>query len=182
MSSLLSPFSLVPLAEQRRPNPLFLEFPVPSATAPYLVTGTRTLLWIQRAPTGALRAALRAGPWDEVKGAPELVRECFREGVRNSWGNTFPGTLEGMQAACGRMKGYDLTPLEVLINSEAPLDNPPDPQAELVRVPWVPRGCAVVVPKDRGFLGTLAFLGEAYALVVHNPARGLAVVGSWGPA
>ena len=41
---------------------------------------------------------------------------------------------------------------------------------------WVPDKCAIVVPRDREFVGVLGHLDpKSMVVCVHNPSRGMAV-------
>lgn len=179
MSDLFARVALNP-GTGRRPNPLFLEFPVPSGTAPYLVSGTRGPVWLGRAVGGVVRSALRRGPWVEERDALEAARDCFAEGAKNSWGNWFPLSKEGLAAAAGRLDEYGLAPVEFLAHPDEKVSVPS--RSRLTRVNWMPRGAALAVPADRELLGVRVELEGSHALVAHNPARALVLLGEWESA
>ena len=176
MSELFARVASAPAAG-RRPNPLFLEFPVPAGTAPYLVSGTQSPIWLARAVGGVVRSALRRGPWVEGRDALEAARDCFAQGAKNSWGNWFPLSKDGLQAAANRLAEYGLAPVEFLVSLEEELPAPP--RSKLTRVSWIPRGAALAVPVDRELLGVRVEFEGAHALVAHNPARALVLLGGW---
>jgi hypothetical protein len=147
---------------------VFVEIPVHKESAPYLVASYKKgMIWIERCfDHGVVRSALLKTPWADVKNAtyPEVVRAVRDRGMANSWGNTFPNTIQGTDAARAYLKSYELVETEILTNDGHP---------------WVPAGSAVMVPVDRSYLGIVAMWGDVHTVVVHNPARGMAVLGAW---
>lgn len=147
--------------------PLFVEVPVHPETSPYLVTSNKGLLWIDSSFNGVVRSAVLRSPWSTVAGdtSAAVVRAIRQRGTELSWGNAFPFTDAGVRAAREYLKTYDLNECDLLHRPAAP---------------WVPEGCAVLVPKDRSYLGIVGELGEgAHTVVIHNPSRGMAVLGAW---
>lgn len=148
-------------------TPLFVEVPVHRETAPYIVTSNKGLLWIDGSFNGVVRSAVLRSSWSSVAGSTSaaVVRSILQRGNDLSWGNSFPFADAGVQAARDYLKTYDLTECDLLESGTAP---------------WVPEGCAVLVPKDRSYLGIVGELGEgAHTVVIHNPSRGMAVLGAW---
>lgn len=147
--------------------PLFVEVPVHPDTAPYLVTSNKGMLWIDGSFNGVVRSAVIRSPWGTALRATcvGIVWSILRRGVDLSWGNAFPFTDAGVADAREYLKFYGLEECDLLQQPSAP---------------WVPEGCAVLVPKDRSYLGIVGELGEgAHTVVVHNPSRGMAVLGAW---
>lgn len=134
----------------------YLEFQVSKKTAPYLVTSSKALVWTPNpGKKGIVRAAYR-----EHSSPTVIYREIFWSiytvGRDFQWGNIFSEEV----AANEYITGYDVGP--VVLIEEAP---------------WLPKGFSVVVPQDRGFLGTICKVNEtAYAAIVHNAARGMAII------
>jgi len=157
----------VKMAGAAKGVPLFVEVPVHPETSPYLVTSNKGLLWIDTSFNGVVRSAVLRSPWDTVAGdtSAEVVRAIHQRGTELSWGNAFPFTDTGLRRARDYLATYDFTECDLLHRPAAP---------------WVPKDCAVLVPKDRSYLGIVGELGEgAHTVVVHNPARGMAVLGAW---
>jgi len=93
--------------------PLILEFQVPEETAPYLVSSSSSVLWINEAHPGSLiKAAVR----ESTPGAffREVIEAVAAMGLQQEWGNVHPLTVEGLQAAIDHVSYYELGPLELL--------------------------------------------------------------------
>lgn len=163
----MSLFHSVKMTGATKGVPLFVEVPVHPETAPYLVTSSKGLLWIDNSFNGIVRSAVLRSPWAVVASdtSVEIVRAIRQRGDALSWGNAFPFTDAGVRGAREYLKTYDLAECDLLDHGTAP---------------WVPEGSAVMVPKDRSYLGIVGEIGEgAHTVVVHNPARGMAVLGAW---
>lgn len=149
--------------------PLFVEIPVHAETAPYLVTSYKGLLWVEQPLKGVMvRSAMVRAPWQSSlsKMLCDVTEAVVLRGVQFSWGNKFPSTLAGMKGAKACLKEYGFEDVEVLVR-----DYPSD---------WNPGMPAVVVPRDRSYLGMIGVWdADTYTVVVHNPARGMAVLGDW---
>lgn len=159
--------------------PLWLECPVPPETAPYLVTSTSSVMWIEEPHPGNLvRAAVRE---TEVTSFYQEVVEAVRAmGETLSWGNVHPMTLEGIQAAIEHVEFYETGPVELLVPKGFPMGVDSLLGATgLMYKPcsWLPEGTALVVPKDRGYIGWATRLTpRKIAGVVHNAARTIAIL------
>ena len=162
-------FEKVEIQPGGRGTPLFAEVPVHAETAPYLVLSNKGFIWINSPFRGGfIRSAIVRNNWSEA--LPDLMLSVVKlvtdQGKKLSWGNHFPNTDDGRKAAEAYLAGYELAPTERL-------EHGPDH-------PWIPEGCALLVPKDRSYLGVLAYYDDSqYTVVVHNPARGLVVLGDW---
>lgn len=156
------------LNDEVKGTPLFAEVPVHEDTAPYLVTSNKGPLWIDRSFAGVVRSAVLRTPWKEALGETYLgvVRAVRQQGELAEWGNVFPNTPTGYIGAEAYLRSYGLEKFDLLAHGD---ENP-----------WVPEGSAVLVPTDRMYLGFVGvFNTEAYTVVVHNPSRGMAVLGNW---
>ena len=163
----MSLFHIVKMAGVSKGVPLFVEVPVHADTAPYLVRSSKGMLWIDTSFNGVVRSAVVRSPWLSVAGdtSVETIKAIRERGTALSWGNAFPLTDGGVRGAREYLKSYDLNECDLLERSSAP---------------WMPEGCAVMVPKDRSYLGIVGTLGDdAHTIVVHNPSRGMAVLGAW---
>jgi len=159
--------------------PLFVEIPVHADTAPYLVTAHKSPLWIEAPLRGEMvRSAMIRGAWqkDIFKTYYAMVMEVIRQGKERSWGNMFPNTPEGEKAAQEYLESFELTEVETLNHIK-----PPRVGGVLhAKNTWIPEGSAVMVPRDRSYLGIVGVWdADTYTVVIHNPARGMAVLGDW---
>ncbi|OHD26981.1 MAG: hypothetical protein A2Y38_08170 [Spirochaetes bacterium GWB1_59_5] len=166
--------------------PLIIEFPVHPDTAPYLVTSSQGLLWIEQ-PVGhadtkeaepLVRAAVRDTTPNEI--FTQVVEQVLQEGRKRQWGNVHPLTAEGLVAAREHLAFYDLGETDIL----APVDEK-DSARQLLKVleqsyqpcGWLPSRMLVLVPKDRTFVGVVGRLtSKKVAGVIHNPARSIAIL------
>jgi len=152
-----------------------MEFPVNPESAPFLISSTRSVLWIERAHDGRVRVAAR-----KVEGNSlmlEIVRAVQKRGAEEAWGNSFPLTMEGFTQAKDYLSYFGIPEVEVLLNAENDLW---EAQQGPVRtlIPWLPAGLGVVVPLDRAYLGFQSRTPANRLLaLVHNPSRGMAILG-----
>lgn len=159
--------------------PLFVEIPVHEEAAPYLVTSHKGPLWMG-APLkgGVVRSAMIRGSWqkDIFKTYYAMTMEIIRQGKERSWGNVFPNTPEGEKGALEYLESYGLDMVETLDH-----DSPPRVNGVLhAKNTWIPEGSSVMVPRDRSYLGIVGVWdADTYTVVIHNPARGMAVLGDW---
>jgi hypothetical protein len=204
MSNLLVVQRVQSKALQRKGTvPLMIEYGVSKETAPYLVSSTSSVMWINAAhpgePGDVVKAAVRKMTVDAFFG--EVLEATISMGRQQEWGNVHPLTLAGLQAAVEHVEFYDLGPVELLIPRTRPVEPegetdedeerviqvdlmPPElrPLLEDIGLPfrpssWVPDGTIVVVPKDRTFVGVVSKVtATQIAGVVHNAARGIAIV------
>ena len=168
---------------KKPPVPLILEWAVNGDTAPYLVSSSTAVLWIEDPHEGnIIRAAVRKVP-DPGVVFREILEAVRKRGREDQWGNIHPYTAAGLKGAVDHVQSYDLDDLEILVprkTKDVPrpvwlndLGYPLKPSS------WLPEDCAVVVPKDRDFVGVLGYLDvKVAAAVVHNASRGIAV--AWG--
>ena len=159
--------------------PLFVEIPVHDETAPYLVTSNKGLLWVESSLKGGMvRSAMIRGSWkkDLFERYRDVAMAVIRRGKEESWGNLFPDTSEGETAAEEYMESLGHDAVETL-------DHDASPRVQGVlhaKNTWIPEGCGLVVPRDRTYLGMVGVWDDnTYTVVVHNPSRGMAVLGEW---
>ena len=213
MSHLLGVMRLRTKAMQTKGNvPLIVEFSVADETAPYLVSSSSSVMWINQAHPGpSVKSAVRAVSVNDLY--LEVIEAVSAMGRQQQWGNVQPLTHEGLAEAIAHINFYELGPLELLTPRAHPTTEP-EPEdlleeggfeegkkrvepvdlmppelrslIEQTGLPfrpssWVPAGTIVVVPRDRTFVGLVARVTpKTLAAVVHNAARGIAVV--QGPA
>jgi len=158
--------------------PLMVEFNVAPESAPFLVTSSQAVVWVEEAHPGDLvKAAVRvATPGDLFT---EIIRAVARRGLADQWGNVHPFTLKGLEAAMQHLQSYDFHELEILA---APVKKQSSRPAWLRALPvrpasWVPTKWVVVVPKDREYVGLIGHLDPKHLVsVVHNASRGMAII------
>lgn len=154
------------------------DLPVNRELAPFLVSSTRSVAWVPYASkNNTVRAAIRSRENIES----ELVAAVVLMGQEAQWGNIHPLTTEGVQACVAHVKDYVDVPVEIIISSETDVDEVEFPEGvQLTTARWAPLDCAVIVPVDRTYLGTLWVIGrERVAALVHNVSRGMAVAVAW---
>jgi len=140
MSHLLVVTRLQSKAMQRKTTvPLMVEYTVSEETAPYLVSSSSSVMWINDThPGSTVKAAVRElTPDDFFREVIEAVASMGRE---MQWGNVHPLTTEGLTAAIEHLEFYELGPVELLIPRSHPpdeldpmLDDGDDEEAELYR-------------------------------------------------
>lgn len=189
MSNLLQVIRLKSQAMQKkRTFPLMVDVPVNPELAPFLVSSSKGVLWIEAAHPGDLvKAAVR-----QIESPGEFFQEVLQavseRGAKDQWGNVHPFTGEGVREAIHHLEFYGIEEIEILVprlrgeeNKNGPHERPAWLTEESFNVPvrpssWIPDKCAVVVPVDRDFLGTLAhFTPKQVMSVIHNPSRGMAI-------
>lgn len=157
-----------------RRTPLMMEFSVNPELAPFLVSSTRSVQWVpQASESGHVKAAIRKRQGIES----EIVSAILHQGTESGWGNVHPLTTEGVRACTEHLSYYGLTEMVLLVAPDTDLSAVSLPNTvPRVSAPWMPLDALVIVPAERGFLGTLGTLGKHKAVVVvHNASRGAAV-------
>jgi len=172
---------------KKPPVPLILEWAVNGDTSPYLVSSTSSVLWVEDPHEGnIIRAAVRKIPDPGVL-FREILEAVAKRGKEDQWGNVHPFTFAGLKGAVDHVTSYDLDDLEILVPRVTKTKQRPDWMQTFSQESgfplrpssWMPDDCALVLPKDRDFVGVLGYLGaKSAAAVVHNASRGIAVV--WG--
>ncbi len=154
--------------------PRMLEFPVSPEGAPYLVSSTRSVVWVNKASSqGTIRAAVRP-----LQGFyQEALEEIATQGKICQWGNIHPATKEGLEACIACLTGYGFEKVDILTHPES--KSPECAETEdLSVVPCleIPEGWWVCVPRDRSFVGIVGTVGVGKIVsLIHNPTRGVAI-------
>ena len=154
-------------------GPVMMEFEVNPDLAPYLVSSTRSVLWVPHASqTGAIRAAVRKRQGLEA----ELIAAIVNMGQEAEWGNIHALSTEGVAKCVDHLHYYGLEQVEMLVGKDTDLEGIELPDIPQVEADWLPRDSLVVIPADRGYVGTLGVIGQHKAVaVIHNASRGVAV-------
>jgi hypothetical protein len=154
--------------------PLLVEFRVNPETAPFLVSSTRSFVWVTPRQD-RLRAAIRPLEDGGIEGVfRHLVMTIADTGADGKWGSIHPYTPAGLASARAHLSYYDLKETDVFAHPDT--DVIPLGMDVCVRAKWVPEGWAVVLPTDREFVGFVVMSGDRYLVVVHNSSRAVAVV------
>jgi hypothetical protein len=162
--------------------PLLLEFSVSPESAPYLVTSTTGVLWIEEAHPGDLiKSAVR-----DITSPGDLFRESLiaiaERGEEKHWGNVQPYTKLGLDAAVDYVQSYDLPDVEILVSNSKGGLKPKWLAPKEIQIPvrvssWVPDNCAVVVPSNREYVGFIVHLKpKTVAMAIHNASRAIGIV------
>lgn len=150
-----------------------VEVPVEAELAPYLVSSTRGVMWIPRSHQGRVRSAVQETPLPEL--SQRLIEAIRDRGQTDGWGNVQPLDLDGLRKGVAHLAEYGFPELEYL-TAPGTL-TPSAPGLPATEVAWVPPGHAILLPKDREFVGvTLDFGNGNCATVIHNAARGVVVL------
>lgn len=175
---------------------MMLEFVVSPETAPYLVSSSKGMVWIEAAmtptkelwpgetPAHVVRVAVRKDVKTEF--FAEVVEHVAAKGRELEWGNVHEPTPDGVGAAIAHVRGYDLGDLCLLHSRENLLFDWGDGQSIkafalangclIQPCSWLKSDTVVIVPKNREFLGTIGYMGrKGTVVVVHNAARGMAI-------
>jgi len=156
-----------------RVQPQMMEFQVNPELAPFLVSSTRSVIWVEKAGSQEqVRAAIRARRGLEA----ELVGAIAELGSRADWGNIQPLTTVGVKACVDHLRFYGLEQVEVLVAPDTDVSEVDFNKLNVIEASWVPLDAVVIVPVDRGFVGTLGTLGQHKGLaLIHNASRGVGI-------
>jgi hypothetical protein len=146
--------------------PLLMEFEVNPDLAPFLVSSPKGLIWIEKAGENS---QVRAAPTKMSYLQRNLLLDLLEKSIEERWGNVFPMSEEGVKACLEHLNEFG--EIEILAHPKQDTFG-----QEVVQVSWVPKGCLVFVPKERGYLGSIGVFrtGEKVVLI-HNPRLGVAI-------
>lgn len=149
------------------------DIPVNQELAPYLISSMKSVTWMSHA---SQKNTIRAGVRGRLGIEAELVAAVIEMGAEAEWGNIHPLTTEGVQACLKHVSSYIEGPLELLCSANTDLKEVEIPEhLQQTQAKWVPVNALIVVPVDRGYLGTMWVLGDRIAAAIHNVSRGMAV-------
>lgn len=168
--------------------PLMMEFEVNPETGPFLISSSKSLLWVNRVKDKRVRAAFR--PLDLGGVFLEVVLAVQALGSVSEWGNVQPLSFVGIQAAIAHLLSYDLPSPEILAHpdtkwgdvriSTADVDGVAVRYALGCRIHdalWLDPRLVVVLPSDKAFVGFVLKKEGRGVVVVHNASRGIVVCG-----
>ena len=159
-------------------QPLAFEFQANKEATPFLVSTSKSLLWINEAPTNVVRAAVR--PKTKIQQFYiEVISEIKEVGESCSWGNSYAFSKEGVLSAISYVNSYGVGEVECLLSSETKSEASflAGTGISFSICNWLPKSCVVVVPKDRSLLGFVGVMNSGFVSVIQNPSRCLAVAG-----
>ena len=153
--------------------PVWLEFHVDPETAPFLITSTRSWLWVT-----PRRNIIRVGTrfLDMHNLFMEIVQQVADTGVSSLWENVHPSTRDGVLQAIQYVHSYGFPDIEVLAAPDIHLDTLKDLDVPVQVAPWLQSGHMVVVPRDREYVGFAMVVRNGMGVcLLHNPSRSIAI-------
>jgi hypothetical protein len=168
--------------------PLMMEFTVNALTAPYLVSSSGAVMWVEEPMhvegKDIVRSAVRQAT--PALMFADAIRAIVDRGRESEWGNVHPFSTEGVKAAIAHVSSYEMGNLEVLMplfpsKGKGAEKRPAWTTAEKIGLPvrptsWLPLKCAVVVPVDREYVGLLTHLSAKHiTMAIHNAARSVGI-------
>ena len=153
---------------------LFLEFPVEPQCAPFLVTATKSLMWVDKTNSlGNVRSAFQPPKkTDEIYS--KIVEEIKVKSEELGWGLTFSLDKSGLKGALERLAYYGIEDIEFIAPaSGVPNELIPD---NATRVSWLTNR-VIIVPKNRDYLGNLLTTPRKKVMaLIHNASRGICIL------
>ena len=159
-------------------QPLAFEFQANKEAIPFLVSTSKSLLWITDAPTNVVRAAVR--PKTKIQDFyVEVIQEIKEVGQECSWGNTYSFCKEGVLSASSYVTSYGVGEVVCLLSSSTKEKATflQGTGLEFSICNWLPQDFIAVVPKDRSLLGFVGVMNSGFVSVIQNPSRCLAFAG-----
>lgn len=160
-------------------QPLAFEFQANKEATPFLVSTSKSLLWITEAPTNVVRAAVR--PKTKIQDFYlEVIQEVVEVGEECSWGNNYSFNKEGVLSAVSYVKSYGIEEVVCLLSSstKSRTNFLQGTGVEFSICNWLPQDFIAVVPKDRSLLGFVGVMNSGFVSVIQNPSRCLAFAGA----
>lgn len=161
--------TVVSIPSKSKKPPLMMDNIAPPSwdCAPFLITSTRSLMWVDRGDT--LRLGVRnCAPAILFR---EVVERVVSRGLEEDWGNVAQSAVEALDY----LNFYNLPDPEILYGESFDLGG----FDSISRVPvgWLPPTWGVLVPSNRDYVGTAYdFGGGNVAALVHNPSRAIVTV------
>jgi len=177
MTDLLNIVDFNALAKKGGKLPLLVQLPVNPDSAPYLVSaheGSKSaFVWV---PKASENGEVRAAPRKDANFREKVVEEVLQQSTLQDWGNVQPLTKEGFEMAILYLEDYGLEDFDILVAEDVDPGLLPEKVESYVK-DWMPEKTAVLLPKDRGFVGDVGVIATGHVVVVvHNPVRGLVVL------
>lgn len=154
--------------------PLMVELQVDPTIAPYLVSSTKSFIWLKKPlRNNFLRVAVRNETLENLYG--EIAQSIYETGKDCKWENSYSLSKMGLRRAIEYLDYYGIKDLEILSCDTDPLGiGSSFDKLPVSKVSWLDN-CYLVVPQDRSYLGSVSDFGDGnYAVLIHNPSRGIA--------
>lgn len=153
--------------------PELMEFEVNPEQTPFLISSTKSVLWMDELFAGnRIRAAVRDRQGIEI----DILKAIAIRGHQEGWKNIQPLTSKGIYRCVEHLQAHNLTDNEALLSPQTDISDVECGSLPLVRASWVPVGAVVVLPKERRFVGTLGTFGKDRALALaYNADRCIAL-------
>jgi len=160
---------------QKGKTPLLVEVPVEPDLAPFLVTSAVSVLWLAVSNKGSVRAAVQSSTIQEQYA--KILASIEAKGLSEGWGNIQDMTPEGLSRGLSHLSEYGFNEVDYLTHPGS--SAPTLPGVSPADASWVPSGKAVLLPKNREYVGvTLSFEEGRNATIIHNAARGVVILSS----
>ena len=159
-------------------QPLAFEFQANNEATPFLVSTSKSLLWITEAPKNVVRAAVR--PKTKIQDFyVEVIQEVKEVGQECSWGNSHSFCKEGVLSAASYVNSYGVGEVVCLLSSSTKEKATflQGTGLEFSICNWLSQDFIAVVPKDRSLLGFVGVMNSGFVSVIQNPSRCLAFAG-----
>ena len=164
---------------EKKVHPLMMEFQVDPSTSPYLVSSSTDLMWLTQDSLnaeGRLRAAVRRDPRTDGDIFLRVVEAIEEISLAYEWGNVLSTAKPDLERAVAYLINYEVGDLEILASEPLDVHLSEVTGLPVSKVDWLPEGVALMVPRDRSYLGFLGRMDESFVLVVHNSSRGIVIL------
>jgi len=189
LADLLQVASLSTIVAPKNKVALMLDFRINPDCAPFLVSSTRSLVWVSKFRNDIVRAAIRRGVPSIGHYFMEVVLSVEKMGGETEWGNVHSLTRKGIQAALDHLKFYEIEDVILLVSTEGfdkdiakawRKTGTGDEEPTILGCPyalcdWLHPGYVVAIPRNREFIGFLGWGNGNMVSVVHNASRGIAL-------
>lgn len=155
-------------------SPLMMETPLdPALDGPYLVSSSKSLLWVERKfPGNFLRAAVREVPCYSTH-YKNIYFKCLKESMKRGWGSALPFTENGLAGVLLYLSSFGFSEFDLVVSPSQDNDFDIPDNVYLSERSWVPQGFCLLSPTDKSYVGSLyRFSNGSSATFVHNPSRG----------
>lgn len=170
---------VVPMRDQAAEHgvPAMVELEANPDLAPFLVSSTRSVVWIEELSyEGFLRAASRT-----IEGLQEEIVVAIAErSLEEGWGNVYSLSEASLSKCVMALKKAGVEEWEIMASPsvvEVVKAWMPSQEDQIHPVQWMPHKTLVVVPKDRSLLGTYGTFGDNIVVsVVHSARHGIGIL------
>jgi len=161
---------------KREGIPLYWEVSVNPKTSPFLITSSRSLMWIEH-ETDRVRMAVRDVPVEAL--SQEILIAIEEKSEAESWETIFPKTKEGILEAINWVGANTPGLKPTVFSSLEGVDQSflQSFSGEVIPHPGVPSGRLVALPMGGEFIGSIIDLGKGKkAALFYNLQYGVAII------